>query len=307
MEGKRELNQFLSYLRAVKNASEHTVRNYGLDIEQFLTFAKAPLHACSKTTVRAFLAHLSAKGLAKKTLLRRLSSLRSFFKFLLKEGALQSNPIAELEGPKAEKRIPPLLTYAHVERLLAQPDATTLLGLRDRCIMELFYSSGLRLSELVSLSRSDVDLARRQMKVRGKGKKERIVPITKTAIQWMRTYLDHPMRHLAGEHHSPEVDHDALFLNRHGRRLTARSVDRTFKLYLLQSGLAVTVTPHIIRHTIATHWLEKGMDLKTIQKLLGHSSLATTTLYTQVSMRLKRQVYDTCHPGLEIKKRGESE
>jgi len=232
----------------------------------------------------------------RRTLVRRLSSLRSFFKFLCKRGLLEKNPLEEIAGPKLDKKIPCSLTYREIEHLLSQPETQTFLGFRDRCILELFYSSALRISELVSLNREDFDPQHLHLRVRGKGKKERLLPVTKTAGKWLTDYLDHPERQSDGERHCSEVDRKAIFLNRWGRRLTVRSVDRTFKAYLLKSGLAGTITPHTIRHTLATHWLEKGMDLKTIQTLLGHSSLATTTIYTQVSMRLKREVYVRSHP-----------
>ena len=163
-------------------------------------------------------------------------------------------------------------------------------------MMELFYSSGLRLSELAGLDRQDCDLANLTVKLRGKGKKERIVPITKNAAAWIESYLHHPERHLKTEVHAPQIDEQAIFLNKHGYRLTTRSIDRLFDQHLTQSGLAGKITPHTLRHSIATHWLENGMDLKTIQLLLGHSSPTTTTIYTQVSTKLKKKVYDQAHP-----------
>ncbi|KAG8173624.1 hypothetical protein JTE90_020978 [Oedothorax gibbosus] len=162
--------------------------------------------------------------------------------------------------------------------------------------MELFYSSGLRLSELIGLNRQDVNIQGLLIKVRGKGKKERVVPITQTAAHWLDNYINHSLRDQDSSSHRREEDPQAVFLNKWGKRLSSRSIDRHFTQYLKASGLAATITPHTIRHTIATHWLEKGMDLKTIQMLLGHNSLATTTIYTQVSSRLKREVYDKAHP-----------
>ena len=296
MDETRPQESYINYLRVVKNASEHTLRNYQIDIEQFLLHSQLPLDRCNKHTIRAFLAHLNQKGASKRTILRHLSSLRSFFKYLVREKQIKKSPLEEIEGPKLDKKIPTTLTYEMVIRLFAQPDHTTLLGFRDRSIMELFYSSGLRVSELVGLNRQDLDACNLRLKVRGKGKKERIVPITKTAAKWITDYLNHPERFLDGKRHRAEIDKEAIFLNRLGLRLTVRSVDRRFKEHLLKSGLAATVTPHTVRHTIATHWLENGMDLKTIQSLLGHSSLATTTIYTQVSMRLKRAVYEKAFP-----------
>ncbi len=292
--------KYLSYLRVVKNASEHTLRNYGLDLEAFKVFFDKEqafqVNAVDKRAVRAYLAALAAKNATKKTILRRLSSLRSFYKFLLKERIIEHSPLSEIESPKLEKKIPPSLNYEQVMRLFEQPDTTSYLGFRDRCIMELFYSSGLRLSELIGLDRQDFDGRNFCLRVKGKGKKERVVPITKTAAEWLNNYLNHTERHQDQADHHAQIDAQAIFLNKWGQRLTVRSVDRNFEAYLKASGLVGKITPHTIRHTIATHWLEKGMDLKTIQVLLGHSSLATTTIYTHVSSRLKREVYDKAHP-----------
>lgn len=321
----REAHAFLQYLASVKNASEHTLRNYAIDLNALKEFLegehfKLPpgeqnpkirailtepfplaitpysLGGIDRKLLRHFLASLAEGGVQKRTLVRRISSLRSFFKYCVRENWIGHNPAEEIESPKLEKRIPTSLSYQQIQHLFDQPDTRSYLGFRDRCIMELFYSSGLRVSELVGLNRSDFDSEKFLVKLKGKGKKERIVPITKNAADWILAYLDHPERHQNVEGHLSEADHEAIFLNRLGTRLTTRSVDRKFDKYLFSSGLAGKVTPHTIRHTIATHWLENGMDLKTIQLLLGHSSLATTTLYTQVSPKLKKKVYDATHP-----------
>lgn len=292
--------KFLTYLQAIKNASSHTIRNYGLDLGDFHAFAKVDIASIDKRVIRGYLAHLNQKQATKRTILRRLSALRSFFKYLLKEGAISHNPLDEIDAPKLEKKIPAPLTREEIERLFQQPDTETFLGFRDRCIMELFYSSGLRISELVGLDRTDFDRVNFTLRVKGKGKKERVIPITKNAASWIERYLNHPERVLDGEQHQAEKNPTAIFLNKWGERITVRSVDRNFKFFLKQSGLAAKATPHTIRHTIATHWLENGMDLKTIQTLLGHSSLATTTIYTQVSGKLKKDVYDKAHPLVKL-------
>ena len=308
MQFEEAASQFLSYLRNVCHASEHTIRNYGIDLELFKNyFEKNSLPSlsggieCDKRVIRSYLADQSTKSSSKRTVLRRLSTLRSFFKYLIKEKHIAYNPLEEIESPKLDKTIPTFMTYDQVLHLFDQPDTTTYLGFRDRCIMELFYSSGLRISELVSLNRSDFDPSRYCLRVMGKGKKQRVIPITKTAADWLSRYLEHPDRQCDGKNHTAQEDKEAIFLNKWGKRITVRSVDRKFEEYLTQSGLAGKITPHTIRHTIATHWLEKGMDLKTIQVLLGHSSLATTTIYTQVSSRLKREVYDKAHPRAQVK------
>lgn len=285
------IDRFFEHLKVVKNASPHTLRNYEIDIRAFREYIaeeKVSLHAIDRKTLRGFLAKLSTLKQNKRTIARRLSSLRSFFKYAHSQGIITANPAEEIESPKLDKKIPVSLAYDQVEHLFAQPDTSTYFGFRDRTMMELFYSSGLRVSELIGLNKQDFDQGSKTLKIRGKGRKERIVPITHNAARWMMQYLEHSER--------DEEDADAVFLNKHGTRLTVRSVDRNFERYLTESGLAGNVTPHTIRHTIATHWLENGMDLKTIQVLLGHSSLATTTIYTKVSPKLKKKVYDSAHP-----------
>lgn len=320
--------RFLENLKVVKNASEHTIRNYAIDLNSFKNYLELELFPnenpenlprkisytepyytqqtlhdhlivltkIDRKTIRGFLASLNDSKHNKRTVARRLSSLRSFFKYAQSHKLISLNPTEELDSLKLDKKIPVSLSYNQVQELFDQPDTTSYLGFRDRAIMELFYSSGLRVSELVALNRTDFDPANLLVKLKGKGKKERIVPITKNAADWIKAYLEHIERHYDNDDHLAEVDPHAIFLNKLGTRLTSRSVDRKFNYYLAKSGLAGKVTPHTIRHTIATHWLENGMDLKTIQVILGHSSLATTTIYTQVSNKLKKKVYDETHP-----------
>lgn len=299
-------DQFLEYLKAVKNASVHTIRNYSIDLTTLHHFllANTPqdsvkdysIEAIDRKTIRNFLAEQTALKQNKKTIVRRLSTLRSFFKYAFENKLIKANPTEILETPKLEKKIPSPLSYDQVVKLFELPNTKTYLGLRDRAIFELFYSSGLRISELVALNRHDINLQTLLIKLKGKGKKERIVPITRNAATWIKSYLENPERHCAIDGHQEEKDQDAVFLNKLGKRLTARSIDRHFEAYLKQSGLAGRATPHTLRHTIATHWLEKGMDLKTIQIMLGHSALATTTIYTKVSNTLKVKVYNESHP-----------
>lgn len=319
--------RFIKHLRVTKNASEHTVRNYAIDLNSLKLFLESewltnlrpderpdkirydsslddrwtgkdhllPIENVDRKSIRSFLAHLNVKA-NKRTIVRRISSLRTFFKWAISEKLITTNPIEDLESPKIDKKLPTSLSYENVQRLFEQPDVDSYLGFRDRAIMELFYSSGLRVSELVALDRSDFDAKGLLLKIKGKGKKERIVPITKSAAEWITAYLEHRERHLEVDGHQPEMDPRAIFLNKLGTRLTVRSIDRNFDKYLTSSGLAGKVTPHTLRHSIATHWLEKGMDLKTIQEILGHTSLSTTTIYTQVNPALKKAVYDKTHP-----------
>lgn len=320
--------QFLQHLKVVKNGSEHTVRNYAIDLNALKNFLeKESLSHCKaeelpdkihynlpydrrlanndhrlsledidKKVLRRFLADLHAKNCNKSTIVRRISSLRTFFRFANMQGFIKSNPTEDLESPKADKRVPVSLSYDQVKRLFDQPETSDYLGFRDRAILELFYSSGLRVSELVALNRADIDAVGYLIRIRGKGKKERLIPITENAMTWLTSYLNHPERHQDIEGHQAQIDPEAVFLNKLGTRLSSRSVDRSFEQYLKGSGIAGKITPHTIRHTIATHWLENGMDLKTIQEMLGHQSVSATTIYTRVSPKLKKDVYDQAHP-----------
>ncbi|MBS3904912.1 MAG: tyrosine recombinase XerC [Simkania sp.] len=294
------IEKFLEHLTLVKQASFHTIRNYRVDLESFRSFAKQQGEEMSKKVFRGYFAKLHEEGCARRTVLRRQSALRSLFKYLIKEKVVTSNPLDALQRPKLDKTLPRLLTAQEIGLFFEQPDIKTLMGIRDRCIMELFYSSGIRLSELASLNRADLNFKEKKIKVRGKGKKERMIPLTANACTWLQLYLGSKERYADGDMHVAEVDSHAIFLNRWGKRLSVRSIDRMFLEYLRSSGLANRVTPHTLRHSIATHLLEQGMDLKTIQRLLGHSALSTTTIYTQVSTRLKREVYEKAHP-LETK------
>ncbi|MBA3238541.1 MAG: tyrosine recombinase XerC [Parachlamydiaceae bacterium] len=320
--------RFLEHLRAVKNSSEHTVRNYTIDLNSFKSFlekerfpdltdkqlpekiqyqkpytqrqnddkGQLSLDTIDRKVIREFLAHLHHQKQQKRTIARRLCALRTFFNFAVSHKLMAKDPTEEIETPKFDKRLPHSLSYQQVTLIFEQPDTTTYLGLRDRAILELFYSSGLRVSELVALDREDLDSTALLIKLKGKGRKERIVPLTKNAATWILTYLNNPERFMNTEGHLSEQDPKAIFINRLGTRLTSRSVDRNFEKHLKAIGLAGRTTPHTIRHTIATHWLENGMDLKTIQLLLGHSVLATTTIYTHVSPALKKKTHEKAHP-----------
>ncbi len=322
---QENIQQFILYYQVAKAASSHTLRNYLLDLNSFLNFFESNTlnekeaalsknltlgevlgkehlkNTCepkdiSKYHIRDYLAHLHSEGFSRKTVLRRLSTLRSFFKYLVKEDRVETSPLEDIDSPKALKLLPKTISYDEVDRFFSLPDTQEYLGLRDRVMMELFYSSGLRMSELVALDKGDVDFRNALMKVKGKGKKERVIPVTKTAINWIKDYLSHHERLLDTKTHKKEVDCKAIFLNKWGTRMTTRSVDRTFQKYFKMSGFVAQVTPHVLRHTIATHWLEKGMDLKMIQTMLGHESLSTTTIYTKVSPSLKQEVYNKAHP-----------
>jgi len=281
----------------VRALSKHTCRAYSIDLEHFYALCpKAALSELSALDIKQFLLKLAQEQKSRRTAQRKLSALRSFFCFALKNKWVSKNPLDVIDSPKVEKKIPIALTHEQIKRLLESPTDKKYLGLRDRALLELLYSSALRMSEAIGLNREDVDIQEGMLLIRGKGKKERLVPITPTALKWLGKYLQHPSR-MAGEKGiKPEADKEAVFLNKSGSRLSERSLDRLFKAYIRKASLPSSVTPHVVRHTIATHWLEAGMDLKTIQVLLGHSNVATTTIYTHVSSKLKKEAYDKAHP-----------
>lgn len=314
--------EFLQFLHQ-KGSSEHTLRNYSIDLNVFKEWLESyrkidpkvrpnkigykrpfplsvqddlSLRGLNKTCMRQYMAFLSETTPNRRSLLRRISSLRSYFKYAIRLERIEFDPMQQLDNPKSEKTLPTHIQYDQILRLFDQPDLSTYIGLRDRTIMELLYSSALRVSELVGLNKADVDMEQRLVLIRGKGKKERLIPFTQSAAGWLQSYLESPWRHHDSPDHIAEIDPHAVFLNKLGTRLTSRSVDRAFNKYLTACGFIEKVTPHTIRHTIATHWLENGMDLKTIQSLLGHSNLATTSIYTHVCTDLKRKAVLQAHP-----------
>ncbi len=231
--------RFLEYLKVIKNASPHTIRNYGIDLRAFNTYLaeveskeNCAISLIDRKTIRGFLAWLNQNCLNKRSVARRLSSLRSFFKYAQTQNLISGNPTEEIDNPKLDKKLPASLSQEEITQLFNQPDLETYFGFRDRTMLELIYSSGLRVSELAALNRRDVDFVNGQVKLRGKGKKERVIPVTKNALRWITNYLAHEERHLKTETHSPQQDHEAIFLNKHGTRLTTRSIDRLFDAYL---------------------------------------------------------------------------
>ncbi len=288
-------DRFISYLQDVRDASPHTVRNYSSDITAFFDFLRRispsyELKYVDRSIIRSYLTKLYVERKAKATAQRKLSALKSFFKFLVREGYLEKNVLSAVRSPKGGRRLPSFLDNAEVVRLIEAPDTSTLLGLRDRAILELLYSTGIRVSELVGLNVEDADLIGEVVKVRGKGKKQRMAPMGRTAAIELSRYLNNPRRRRrtsAG---------NAVFLNRAGARLTTRSVARVVKKYVRQTALKAGVSPHTLRHTFATHLLNAGADLRSIQELLGHKSISTTVIYTHVSTEKMQEVYSKSHP-----------
>ena len=293
-----EINRFLQYLAVERNVSEHTLRNYRVDLLQFVahlaqtgTLSEFPV-AITHLTVRGFLARLEERGVCKRTVARKLAALRSCFKYLCRESIVPVNPLSAIRTPRIEKRLPSYLTVAQIEQLLNTPDLTQFDGIRDRAMMELLYSAGLRSCELVGLNNSDVNLETMTIRTLGKGNKERINPIGTYAAASVRKYMDakrfHPDRQL--------FDNGALFLNLRGGRLTTRSVRRILEFYARMAGLPEEISPHSLRHSFATHLLSRGADLRIVQELLGHENISTTQIYTHLSEADLRDTYNSAHP-----------
>ncbi len=291
---------FLDDLEHRRGASAHTVRSYRADLDQFLGFLadgwgmdleKGALEDVDVLTLRGFLAHLHNQGTARSSIARKLAALRTFFRFLTREGILEKNPARLISTPRQEKKIPGRLEEEEVEKLLECPDRSNPLGRRDHAVLELFYATGLRVGELVGLDRSSLELDARLVRARGKGKKERLVPYGEPAADALERYL-RDRRELAQR--GPGTD--ALFLNARGQRLTERSVHRLVRKYMKQAALRSGLSPHSLRHAFATHLLERGADLRSIQELLGHSSLSTTQKYTHLTTAKLLEVYEKTHP-----------
>ena len=289
------VDQFLHRLAVQKNYSANTLRAYRTDLRMFEGFLGArgcPILEAGVKDIRAFVASLSVRGVSRATIGRRVSAVRSFYGFLLGEGMISSNPAVVLRMPRRKQRLPKFLTPQEVERLLGAPDPATWIGARDRAILETLYGGGLRVGELVALSDDDVDLSLEMVRVKGKGKKERLAPLGSCAVR----ALEHYVRFRDGRI-LPEKDENALFINANdGRRLTSRSVRRIMRRHLNLSGLDGTLSPHGLRHSFATHLLDNGADLRAVQELLGHQHLSTTQIYTHLSTHSLKDAYDRAHP-----------
>ncbi|MGI6713404.1 MAG: tyrosine recombinase XerC [Bacillota bacterium] len=295
------LEQFTAYLKVEKNVSPHTLEGYSHDLLEFAYFL-AEQKSCQieelkpdeveYPSVRQFLAVLQKKGLKKTTIARKLASLRSFFRFLSQEELVTRNPVKHVETPKLEKKIPRFLYYQQIERLLNAPDNTPQ-GQRDKAILETIYAGGLRVSELVGLDIDAIDFAIGYARVFGKGAKERVVPLGKPALEALKAYLDHGRTVLAAKSAAYQT---ALFLNKYGTRLTARSIRNIVTKYVDKVALEEKVSPHTLRHSFATHLLDGGADLRSVQELLGHVKMSTTQIYTHVTKARMKSVYQKTHP-----------
>ena len=309
---KAHVRQFLEFLRYNRNVSPHTLRAYDTDITQFVrrvasatnTAAQdVPVHAFTTDAVRDFLGTLHDRGMSRASSARRLAALRTFARYLVREERLPEDPTALVGAPRKEQRLPAHLPVDQMTRLLEAPDRSTVSGRRDLAILELFYASGLRLSELVGLDLGDVNLSSRIARVAGKGGKERLVPFNRPAADAIRRMLSDARAATAASHASgrmPASRHaprrQPLFVNLRGGRLTTRSVDRIVRRYARQAAIDLRISPHALRHTFATHLLQAGADLRAIQELLGHARLGTTQRYTHLDVRHLMDVHRRTHP-----------
>lgn len=295
-----EIGDFLDYLTFERNVSPNTISAYRDDLESFTNFLcndyltlgrdQLDLRRIDHLAVRSYLAHLSRRKLSRSSVARHLSALRTFFKYLVREGVADANPARTVATPKREKHLPAVLQTSDIALLLEQPDTSTTLGIRDAAWIELLYASGLRISELTGIDLDDVELRGRLVKVRGKGSKERIVPFGTKAETAIRAYL------AARGELIRDIEEQAMFVNYRGERITTRSIRRLFDGYVRDASLRAGVSPHTLRHSFATHLLNAGADLRGIQELLGHASLSTTQKYTHLNDWQLMAVYKKAHP-----------
>ena len=292
------IDKFIDYMALERGASPHTCRAYRKDLDLFAAFLRekgltTDVATIDHLTIRLFLGHLYQEKRIKRTsVVRKLATLRTFFRYLKREGIIEKNPAKLVATPKGGKDLPHALTVDEAFRILDAPDVTNSLGLRDRAILELLYSSGLRVGELTALNLDDLDLGGGMLRVMGKGGKERMVPIGSKAVEALRLYLERRGELLTKGKRTTQY----VFLNYRGGNLTARSVARIIKTYRLQGRIVKEASPHTFRHSFATHLLDAGADLRGIQELLGHASLSTTQKYTHVSSAKLMEVYDRTHP-----------
>jgi tyrosine recombinase XerC len=291
---KRELSEFLDYLRYERNASAHTIAGYRLDLGQFLDYIEgrgSSLRRVDNVLIRGFMAQLHERKLKKSSSARKLAAIRSFFRFAVKKKWISENPARMVATPKQEMHVPSFLSEQEMAGFLDIPDSGRPLDLRDRAVLELLYASGIRVSELVGINLEDASLGERLIRVRGKGKKERLVPFGRVAAEHLTDYL-----RVRPELVLENVGEAALFLNYQGRRITSRSVERIVDKYIRLTAVKRKISPHSLRHSFASHLLGRGADLRVIQELLGHESLATTQKYTHLNLGQLMDVYHKSHP-----------
>ncbi len=297
------IEKYLKYMKVERNASEHTIISYQNDLEAFLGFTaevenispdKLDVTSITRLSIRLWLGDLSEKGLAKTSIARKVASLRSFFKYCFKRGYIEKNPAHLLVVPKKEQTLPKTATIEDIERMMEAVDTDTVRGLQDRTILELFYGTGIRLSELTGLNLTDVNLKQNQITVKGKGNKQRIIPLGKTSADIL-----HKFRQRRTELYGERTDTDArkaLFIAPGGQRIYDRAVRYMVEKYLKKTSEVTQKSPHVLRHSFATHMLDNGADIRIIKEFLGHANLAATQIYTHTSMERLKNVYELAHP-----------
>ncbi len=291
---RKELGQFLSSLKHEKNASPHTIASYQRDLLQLADYLEeggVKLREIDNIVLRGFLARLQERKNKKSTIARKLAAIRTFLQFCMQKKWVEDNPAKIVATPKQEKHVPSFLSEDEMAEFLDIPDDKQPLDLRDKCVLELMYATGIRVSELVGINLEDVDFTERLIRIRGKGKKERLVPFGKKAEDSLSFYIRARIHLNKGD-----IDEQALFLNYRGKRLTARSVERIVDKYIRITALRRKISPHSLRHSFASHLLSRGADLRVIQELLGHESLATTQKYTHLDLKQLLKVYKKSHP-----------
>jgi integrase/recombinase XerC len=302
---QEHIDRFADYLEHQRNASTHTLRNYLSDLDQFYEYLSpqdpngerrdVDIHQIDHITIREYMGKLYQEKRKKSSIARKLATLRTFFKFLCREQVLEMNPARLVSSPRLEKRLPKVISVDEVVHFIETPDLDTVLGKRDRTILELLYATGCRVSEVAGMNLEDIDFRRETIRVRGKGRKERFVPFGSKAKEALTAYFEVRGALLAV---APEQKRDAkaVLLNYQGTRITTRSIGRLIDKYVKECALAQNISPHSLRHSVATHLLSAGADLRVIQELLGHARLSTTQIYTHVSIEQLMQVYDKAHP-----------
>lgn len=293
---KEQIIDYLHYLTIERGLSQNTCKSYERDLEQYLTFLTEQhikdWQAVDRVLILSFLQQLQQSGKSSATIIRMVSSLRRFHQFLRQERFTDHDPMQHIDSPKKQQKLPDTLSLSEVERLIETPDTKEVLGIRDRAILEVMYATGLRVSELIGLQLKDLHLSMGLLQTTGKGDKERIVPLGDLAIQWIETYLEEARPFLTRKH--PEESH--LFVNNHGKQLSRQGIWKNLKALVRKAGITKNVTPHTLRHSFATHLLENGADLRTVQELLGHADISTTQIYTHITKKRMTEVYKQHFP-----------
>ena len=288
--GQEIESKFCEYLKREKNLSLHTVKGYVTDIKDFLQFVgREKLKEINSSLIRGYLRSLQKKGYQKSTLARRVAALHSFFRYLYSRGNFVSSSLSNLRSPKLEKKIPSFLEEEEMEELLKVPRGKDFFHLRDKAILELLYATGMRITELVNLDIKDINLWEGLVKVRGKGDKERFIPLGSYAIRALNDYLEKRRERI-------KTEEEALFINKYGKRLSDRYIREKLNEYIKKTAIIKKVSPHTLRHSFATHLLNRGADLRSIQELLGHERLSTTQIYTHITPRRLKEIYKRAHP-----------